>query len=171
MNELIKKITAYDLLSNLIPGVVTAFFYDRLLLDDALFAQNIVFVLVACYAFGVVGSRVGSLILEPAMKKLGFIRRGAYSRFVRAQRRDDKLDMLVTVSNMYRAFAGSALLSLLAFACSAVPREYRSVLVVTALALLFVLFIAAWRKQERYVAKRIDANEKSETESDDDVSD
>lgn len=143
--------------NNLVPGAISALFFDGFVLTESLFDMNIVIVLVVCYVLGVIGSRIGSVVLEPLAKRVGLIRRGEYSRFVQAKKIDGQIDVLVTISSMYRSLAGSAVLSTAAFLYSLVPTRWRFCTLVFAAIGTFILLIASWCKQELYVVKRIDA--------------
>lgn len=170
MDELIKKISAYDLFNNLIPGVITALFFDRYVFAGGLFELNVAVVLVVCYVLGVLGSRVGSLLLEPLMVKFGLIKRD-YPDFIRAQKADQRIDTLVTIANMYRALAGSVVLSCSAFLYSRVLVSWRPAFIAVAVALTFILLLAAWCKQDHYVTQRVEACTKKEEEEEEHVSD
>lgn len=64
MDKIIEKVSAYDLLNALIPG--GALVYSMKLLgyldiDEA----GALYLVILAYVLGLVGSRIGSLILEP----------------------------------------------------------------------------------------------------------
>ena len=56
----------------------------------------------AYYFMGLVISRIGSLMIEPTLKKVGFLKSADYSKFVLASKTDNKLDVLSETNNMYR---------------------------------------------------------------------
>ena len=64
MDEIIKKVSAYDLLNSLIPGGALVYFLKLLGYTD-ITVDTAVLLLVLAYILGLVGSRVGSIILEP----------------------------------------------------------------------------------------------------------
>lgn len=112
-------------------------------------------VLLLSYVVGVVSSRIGSLILEPTAKKLNILKWRDYSRYLEAEREDEKLQTLQTVSNMYRSLAGCLVLLLAVSALYAIiPNTLAAGTLM--LAFCFVLFVFAWRKQTNYIVKRID---------------
>lgn len=153
MNELIEKISAYDLLNSLIPGGALVYFMGLLGYFD-ISNVNIFFLCIFAYILGVVGSRVGSIILEPVAIRFKKIHHD-YGAYTSAQRSDEKLATLTAISNMYRSLAGSLVVLVLLFLGSFVPVMYRCELLIAYGILCFVLFLASWIKQERYIAERI----------------
>ena len=49
-------------------------------------------------------SRIGSLLLEPFLRRVHFITFASYDKFVRACKADPKLEVLSATNNMYRTF-------------------------------------------------------------------
>lgn len=154
MGELIEKISAYDLINSLIPGGILCYFMGLLGYFD-ISNTNIFFLCILSYVLGVVGSRVGSNILEYLAIKSKKVQHN-YEAYISAQREDEKLAALTAVSNMYRSLAGSLIvLGLLALG-SLVPEMYRCWLFIVYGVMCFTLFAASWIKQERYITKRIE---------------
>lgn len=156
MSELIEKVSAYDLLNSLIPGGVLVYFMGVLGYLD-ISSTNAFFLCAFAYVLGVVGSRVGSSILEPLAIKSKKIRHD-YGAYISAEKNDEKLSALTTVSNMYRSLAGSLVVLALLSLGSLIPEIHRCWLLLIYGVLCFVLFLASWLKQERYIAKRITIN-------------
>jgi hypothetical protein len=160
VKDLLDKIGSYNIFNYLLPGVLFAVFLDRAtplkLLD-----LNIAVEAFICYFLGSVVSRVGSLVVEPALKKLGLVTFESYGNFVRAAKSDLQLEVLSETNNMYRTFCG-LLLSVAAvggfeFVARRWPllRDATPIVVVTS---LFVLFAASYRKQSGYIRQRIAAD-------------
>ena len=154
MSELIEKVSAYDLLNSLIPGGVLVYFMGLLGYFD-ISNVSIFFLCIFAYVLGVVGSRVGSNVLEPIAIKFKKIHHD-YGAYISAQKSDEKLTALTAISNMYRSLAGSLVVLALLFLGSFVPVMYRCELSIVYGVLCFALFYASWLKQERYIAKRIE---------------
>ena len=133
MSELIEKVSAYDLLNSLIPGGILVYFMGVLGYLD-ISSTNAFFLCVFAYVLGVVGS------------------------YISAEKNDEKLSALTTVSNMYRSLAGSLVVLALLSLGSLIPEIHRCWLLLIYGVLCFVLFLASWLKQERYIAKRITIN-------------
>jgi hypothetical protein len=56
--------------------------------------ENVVVGLFLFYFIGMVISRIGSLTIEPVLKKINFLRFAPYSDFIRASQADVKIDIL-----------------------------------------------------------------------------
>ncbi len=154
MNELIQKLSSYDLVNTFVPGIALAYAM-RLLGYLDLGSIDVFTEAVLAYLLGLVGSRVGSLVLEPLAIKFGLIWRN-YPAYVAAQKSDKRLTELTTIANMYRALAGSMLVLAVLALGTLVPVGYRVWLLVGYGAACFVLLLLAWLKQDGYVKKRID---------------
>lgn len=153
MDEIIKKVLAYDLLNALIPGMVLVFFlkvFNYLELEEC----EAFFLLALSYLLGLVASRVGSLIVEPMAKKIGWIQHD-YEHYIKAEKHDDKIIRLMTVANMYRTLTGSVIVLTIIALGSLVPAGCRFLLHVFYGIACFVIFLFGWIKQERYVLQRV----------------
>ena len=72
MNDILNKISSYNLLNYLLPGAVFSVVAELFGLIPA--PTEIVEKLIWFYFVGMVISRLGSLILEPLLKKMAFVR-------------------------------------------------------------------------------------------------
>lgn len=160
MNEFLKQLSSYNLFNYLFPGAVFCvladhFFGHSLTLDD-LFSAFFFY-----YFVGLVISRIGSVLLEPALRGLKIVPKGDYAAFVETSSVDQKLDILSEANNVYRTMIALPL-------CLAVyqvgyvlasylnmPPAMRGAIV---LAALLLLFLASYRKQNAYINKRVQAH-------------
>lgn len=153
MGEIVKKVSAYDLLNALIPGMVLVFFlkiFNYLAIEES----EAFFLLTLSYLLGLVASRVGSLIVEPMVMKVGWIRHD-YEHYVKAEKHDDKIIGLTTVSNMYRTLTGSVIVLGIIALGSLVPAGCRFLLYIFYGIACFVIFLFGWIKQEHYILQRV----------------
>jgi hypothetical protein len=160
MNELLNKLSSYNIFNYLLPGAIFAILAGRVI-QHPLVQADIVTNLFLYYFLGLVISRFGSLIVEPLLKGLKFVKFADYKDFVAVSQKDAKLDVLSEVNNTYRTLASmfSLLLLLklymkleLKFPCLK-PWDF------TIFAgLLLVMFLLSYRKQTSYITKRIAAN-------------
>jgi hypothetical protein len=156
MNELLAKISSYNIFNYLLPGVVFAVIADAWM--GRSFAQDNLLVAAFVYYFiGLVVSRVGSLIVEPALKAIGFVKFVEYPEFVRASAKDEKLEVLSEANNSYRTL--SALF--LSLGCMKLYSTFEAFVPIlkpyegyTLGVLLLALFLFSFRKQTAYVASR-----------------
>lgn len=107
------------------------------------------------YVLGLIASRIGSLCIEPLVRKLKPTGKRDYSAFAYAQKLDPKVEQLLMISNMYRSLAGAGVLLVIILLASLLPASHR---LPAALCSFIALFVAFWIKQERYVEKRINFN-------------
>ncbi len=158
MKELLDKLSSYNLFNYLLPGTVFVALAQRMS-AHRFHDDNIVVELFQYYFIGLVISRIGSLVVEPLLKKTGFIAFAPYEAFVRASTLDQKLETLSEQNNMLRTFCGLfvALLALRLFD-SLVWRFGISHRVASPLvfATLLLMFLFAYRKQTHYVKQRVE---------------
>lgn len=160
MNELLNKISSYNIVNYLLPGIVFAILARDLLHYPAI-QPDIITGAFIYYFFGLVISRFGSLVIEPILKKAQFIRCADYGDFVAASKADSKLDLLSEVNNTYRTLCSLFVLMLLLRLYAHVEQELpflrgwdTTILGV----LLLVMFAFSYRNQTSYITKRIKAN-------------
>jgi hypothetical protein len=161
MNELLTKLSSYNLFNYLLPGVLFA-----VLASEATpyrFIQKDILTGVFLYYFlGLVVSRFGSLAIGPILKGLSFIKFADYRAFVAASKKDPQIEILSEANNTYRTLCSlfSLLLALKLYAKIEAKfpflRAWDATLLIV---LLFVMFLFAYRKQTAFVVKRIRANE------------
>jgi len=157
VNEILSKISSYNIFNYLFPGAVFTVIADRL---DLLPApdDNIIEQLLWYYFVGLVISRVGSVLLEPALRKIGFVKYSDYASYLRACTSDPKMDVMVEVANTYRTLAAAFGLLIatgvtvwVVKTVGLAPKwqDY------SAIVLLLALFLASLRKQVDFVTKRV----------------
>jgi hypothetical protein len=160
LKELLDKISSYNLFNYLLPGVVFAVF-AKLFTHYKIPIDNLVVGAFACYFAGLVISRFGSLIIEPFLKKISFLKFADYSDFVSASQKDSKIELFSEVNNMYRTltsmFVLLMFLKLYEFLETKISglSEWGPYIVIL---LLLIIFLFAYRKQTSYITKRIRAN-------------
>lgn len=160
MKELLDKLSSYNIFNYLLPGVVFVVILSKVTQYD--FVQKDLIVGVFLYYFiGLIVSRVGSIVIEPILKKLSFLHFAEYSKFVSASKIDSKIEILSEVNNMYRTICSLLLLEIVFVICEKsatyFPLSQRFVSVSLLVAVLF-LFLFSYKKQTNYIAKRIESN-------------
>jgi hypothetical protein len=162
MNELLGKISSYNIFNYLFSGVVFVALANAFTRFS--FIQENLLIAVGLYYFiGLVLSRIGSLIIEPMLKLLSFIKFAPYQDFVRASKVDPQIEVLSEVNNMYRTlvmvFLGLILLKL--YEVFQIKLGHLGVgLIFGIFGFLLIVFLLAYRKQTSYIAKRIKTNTK-----------
>jgi hypothetical protein len=157
MQEIIDKISSYNLFNNLLPGVIYVYFVSYLT-DFNLIVDNLLWGIFVYYFVGLVVSRVGSLIIDPILMKLRFIKTKSYDDYVNALAQDTKIDLFSEMNNMYRTIV--ALLSVVLITIGinwlinqfSIPLFYLCIAIISG---LFILFLFAYKKQTNYIKQRI----------------
>lgn len=159
MKELLDKLSSYNIFNYLLPGILFAVFVDRLTSLQIL-QKDIVVGVFIYYFLGSVVSRIGSLFIEPVLRKAGIVKFAPYEDFVRVSKADPKLDVLSEANNMYRTFCSLmvcvgtiALYDKASISWPVLHTVAPTVLIVG----LFSLYIFSYRKQTAYITRRIGA--------------
>ena len=160
MKELLDKISSYNLFNYLLPGTLLVVILDKFMIYS--FVQDNLAVDVFVYYFiGLVISRVGSLVIDPLLKKISFLRFAPYEEFVSASKKDSKIEILSEVNNMYRTLCSMFVLILLFLVYRSLVLRF-SILKYgspyTVVFILLIMFLFSYRKQSEYITKRIKAN-------------
>lgn len=156
--NLLDKLSSYNLFNYLLPGTIFAAAVERIT-NYTFHQSNIVVELFVYYFIGLVISRLGSLVVEPLLKKTAFVKFAAYKDFVRACTHDPKIELLSEQNNTLRTLC-ALFLSLPVFKLLDVTARWIGLSHENATLLGFgalcVLFAFAYRKQTKYVKQRVD---------------
>ena len=101
MKEVLDKITSYNLFNYLLPGIIFAFLATELT-KYSLVQEDITSGVFIYYFMGLVVSRFGSLVIEPLLKRISFLKFKKYKDFIAAVKADPKIDVLSEANNTYR---------------------------------------------------------------------
>ncbi len=157
MKDFLDKLSSYNIFNYLLPGVVFVVIADALTAYHFV-QQDIVVGVFFYYFIGLIISRLGSIIIEPVLKWMKFVRFSSYADFVPASKEDKFLEVLSEANNMHRTFCSlfASLFILKAFEYVSiyfpVLKNWTGELVIVG---LFSLFCLSYRKQTQYVNKRI----------------
>ena len=160
MNELLSKISSYNIFNYLLPGIVFAVVAGDII-HYPIVQRDIITGAFVYYFVGLVVSRFGSLIVEPILKRLSFVQFADYKDFVAASKKDEQLVLLSEVNNTYRTLCSLFSLLLLLKLYTAIEMRFPFLKEwdATVLALLLlIMFLFSYRKQTSYITKRIKAN-------------
>lgn len=154
---LLGKISNYNILNNLIPGAILCVVFKYLVGYDFMSVGTLELIVIF-YFVGMINSRVGSLILEPFLKKVKWVTFRDHHSFVEAEQKDKKINSLVEVNNMYRSIISVAFMALLVKLYYSVEQhwDFGNVSEWVLLVAILVLFAFAYKKQTKYIVSRID---------------
>lgn len=162
MKDILDKIGAYNLFNFLLPGVLFAVVLERIT-PYSITQENLAIAAFVYYFVGLVISRFGSLVIEPFLKKISFLRFAPYEDFVSASKNDPKIELLSQDNNMYRGFIALLVLLILVKIYELASIKFpvlNEQVATTAVFVLLIGFLFSYRKQSAYIAKRIKVNSK-----------
>jgi hypothetical protein len=158
MNDLLAKISSYNIFNYLFPGAVLGVLAEWLRVLD-FGTRDVITRLVLYYFIGLCISRIGSVVFEPILKGLKFVRYAAYPSYLEACEKDPEMNVMVEVSNTYRTLtAAFALLPIsmgIKAAADGLNLSPSARYAVLSLALL-TLFAFSYRKQASFVRQRVE---------------
>jgi len=160
MKDLLEKLSSYNIFNYLFPGIIFVVILKGTT-SYSLLQENLVIGVFVYYFIGLVISRFGSLVIEPLLRKLTFLKFADYKEFVDASKKDEKIELLSEVNNMYRTLCALfSLLFILKFyewveTKTQIIKDWSNWIVI---ALLLFMFLFSYRKQTQYITKRIKAN-------------
>ncbi len=160
MKDLLDKISSYNLFNYLLPGFLYVYIASELTAVD-LVQKEILAAVFLNYFIGLIISRIGSIVVEPLLKKLSFIKFAEYKDFVQASQKDPKIEILSESNNMYRTFISLFLtlgLTMLYSLLVVKHPDIKNWLIALTISGIFTLFLIAYRKQTKYITKRIKSN-------------
>lgn len=168
--QIINKISSYNIFTNLYPGIVFCYLLKHItnveIIRDNWFENLVIF-----YFFGMLVSRIGSLIIEPILQKIKFTKKGpllkkaSYEDYEEASNNKPLIPVLSEVNNTYRTL-------LSAFVCMLFCKIYfiiKEILINNKfnifekaddwiiLILLITIFLCSYVKQTTYIRKNVEA--------------
>ncbi len=160
LKDLLDKLSSYNIFNFLLPGVVFAVFASKAT-SFKLMQEDVLSSAFVYYFIGAIISRIGSLVVEPALKATKLVTFASYKDFVVASKSDEKIEVLSETNNMYRTICALLLCVGIAYILEIAMTNYSLVTTAapyTGLLLLLVIFVWSYRKQTSYINKRIAAN-------------
>lgn len=163
MKDLLDKISSYNIFNYLLPGIIFVVFSKEVIGYNFIQENNLLGAFLY-YFIGMVVSRFGSIIIEPFLKWVSFLKFKDYKFYVIASKQDSKLELLSEVNNTYRTISSTFILLALLKGYKTISEEFcisNMITLIIATILILVLFLFSYRKQTNYITKRINANTNS----------
>ncbi|GAD89381.1 hypothetical protein VHA01S_019_00580 [Vibrio halioticoli NBRC 102217] len=157
MKELLTKISSYNLFNYLFPGALFVVLLEKLT-HFSLRQDDLVLGVFFYYFLGLVISRMGSVFVEPALKKLRVVKFADYADYLPASKEDGLIATLSEQNNMFRTLCSVMMClggaKIWEFYSLQYPWviENMEAIVICGLGILFVL---AYRKQTAYISARV----------------
>jgi len=156
MEKLLNKLSSYNLFNYLLPGIIFSILLEKIT-DYSIIYKDIMIEAFLAYFIGLIISRVSSLIIEPLLKKIKFVKFAEYKDFVLATESDKKIELLSESNNMYRVFISLFFILLIIVLyerfLESIFVGYTSYILIVG---LLILFLFSYRKQTSYITKRIE---------------
>ena len=162
--QIVEKISSYNIVNNLYPGILFVYVL-KIMFGTNLLSNNWFENLIVFYFVGMVLSRIGSIVIEPVMKKIKIIKYAPYQDYVKASSIDPLVGTLSETNNTYRTLLST-------FICAFVYKFGASINEVCLknkitflqenkdwilLTVLILLFVFSYVKQTSYVRKRVES--------------
>lgn len=160
MKEIFDKLSSYNIFNYLLPGIIFVWIAKYLTKYDFIQENNFIGAF-AYYFIGMTISRFGSHFIEPALKKVSFLKFSDYKEFVHASKAEQKIELLSEVNNSYRTITSMFCLLLLLKVYNYIQNNFSisdNISIIILIVAVGGLFLFSYRKQTNYVTKRIKAN-------------
>ena len=165
--NIFEKLSSYQLFNFFYPGAIFIFLlkYSGFNFVDEL---PVGFLLLISHFLGLTFSRIGSLVIEDLMIKIELIHKLNYENYVKAEKVDSKVQLLLEITNMYRTLSAMFLVQtivVLVIRFLHINNMSSHCCLALVYFLLFVLFALAFKKQYKYIEERVDANNRIDINS------
>lgn len=160
LKELSDKISSFNIFNYLFPGILFVVIAKELTGMDFILTRHLLGIFLY-YFIGMVISLFGSLLIEPLLQRLNFIKFIDYKSYILAARNDDQLDLLSHINNIYQNIISMSVLLIILKAYSYLKYALaisNPLSLILAIICIIVLFLFAYRKQAMHIAKRIEIN-------------
>ena len=157
MKDFLDKLTSYNIFNYLLPGVLFSILATKFANLNLVF-DNLIIGVFAYYFTGLIISRFGSIVIEPFLKVIGFVKFADYKDFIEASKNDSKIEVLSESNNMYRTLISMFTLLFLTIGFQKLADNWfflKNNQDAIFLSILLLLFLLSYRKQTNYITKRI----------------
>lgn len=165
MEHIISKMSSYELINYLFLGGlsfiigillnITFFLNVKKLFDSLDSVIQIASYLIFIYFLGILISRGGSF-LEYLSKKIKLIEYSPYKDYIKAEKLDSKIPILLAQANLYRSLMGMFILFIIITLGTKVVKYFITLSNYSLiLFILIIVFFFSWRKQVNYIKRRV----------------
>lgn len=157
MDKIIEKISSYHIFNNLVPGYLFLIISGQIM-EKNLIIDSLIYSFFEAYFIGIIISRMSSLVIEMIIVKIWKLKKEPYDKYIEANKKDDKLEILNQDCNMYRSLCTLMLIELVLkimvmFEISSLINK--DILVLVMFTLLTILFAFSFVKQNRFISSRV----------------
>lgn len=158
MKELLDKISSYNLFNYLLPGVIYVGIIQKITSIDLVMENNFIGAFIY-YFIGLIISRIGSLLIEPILKKWKIVKFSDYGDFISASKEDEQIVLFSEINNTYRTLISLSLFLIISVLYDKfiTPLELAPIWMNSILSVcLILLFTFSYKKQTGFINKRIE---------------
>lgn len=157
MDKFLNKLSEYHFIQSLVPGMIFTYcskiFYGINFLTDKPVYDFIVILII-----GLIISRIGSIIVEPLLRKVKILNFCKYTDYIEASQKDSLIKNLSETNNLYRVIIATFLVLLIEKLYLIISEKFVCLnnwtyLIISIL--MVVLFIFSYRKQTNYIKQRV----------------
>lgn len=165
MEALFEKLNSFHILTNLIPGTVFCFVFNKLLFEIFPSGEKVSDYFVF-YFIGIIIGRIGSLFVEPLCRKTKNFKHVSYQRFLLAEKEDSKIENLSETNSLYRSLLTAFVLLTFFVLINEICYNFiflckwRNVIICICLS---ILFFFSFKKQTQYIFERAEHIDKITT--------
>lgn len=157
MEDFLKKISSYNVFTNLLPGIIVCLTIEAVT-PFSILSYGVLIAFFVYYIIGVVVSRIGSLWIEWLIEKSGFVKQEPYEDYIEASKENEDIKLfqesLCTYRSLLAAFIVSGFVFLLNKIYEWLPEIWPYILGVVWI-LLILIFLFSYKKQTNYICKRV----------------
>ena len=154
MEKIIEKVEVYQFINYLLPGTIFVAIFSKIYRNEFI-DNNVIIAVIEYYFIGLILSRIGSLILEPILKKTKLIKYTDYNKYIEVSKIDNKLDILQREANQYRTYIAMFIILVIIQIYTCIKNKKFSINLIFFVGLV-ILFIAAYKKQTKFILNRVD---------------
>jgi len=164
MDKLLDKIGSYNIFNNLLPGVIFYCLIARFT-KFVIVTGELIYDAFLIYFFGLVLSRVGSIIIEPLFKSWKIVKFASFEDYCIASKNDPTLAVLTEVNNTYRSLIATLAVFGIAYLLDKINIQ---VLISGEIVFAFILIatltllVFSFRKQTKYIKQLVKTDNKPE---------
>lgn len=163
METILERLSSYNIFNNIIPGAVFCFFCKEYLKFD-ISGEGSIYNVCLFYFWGLLMSRIGSLLIESFSKTVRFVKYSSYPDYLFASNKNESIKMHLEVNNMFRSVAAVflclSILEMIAFFNKSLTIhidlsfDFNQALMLF-FSLAFIVMMFAYRKQTSYIVKKV----------------
>ena len=159
MKDLLDKLSSYYLFNCLIPGAMFLYILSLIIGRALLSNENLLIEAVYCYSVGLVINRVGALVVGPLVRYIMGIKFIEYEKYLFAVLKDNKIDLLNEVCNMYRSISSMFLILVLFITLRKISGTNMpdNCLLFILFSAILAIFVMSYIKQIKLITKRVEA--------------